>query len=754
RAAYAIRNLYVYENENAWWSSANNDRMDLVSERTSFEPGETMTFQARAPFKKSTALVTVEREGVIDAFTVELNASNQMVSVPIKKEFAPNAYVSVLAIRGRSAEFQPTALVDLGKPSFRIGMKGFKVGWAEHEIKVKSSTTKKIYQAREKVVAEFKLEPPKNRKLAVSEIAVAVVDEALLELLPNDSWQLLPMMMKTRNLNVRTATNQMHVVGKRHFGKKALAQGGGGGRDLTRELFDTLVYWNPRVAVAADGTAKVEFPLGDSISKFRVVAIANSGEDMFGMGESDFVSKKDLEIISGLPPVIREGDELQAHVTLRNTTLKPMTVDLKIDSAAVPEDRRPHLVQVPAEGSHEVTVPFVVPPSLSVLPFQVTAVSKDGHRDSIKLIQKVVPLVPVQTYQATLVQLTPKFSIPIEKPGGALPRRGGVEILYRAKISEGLKAVEDYFRIYPYNCLEQQISKSIVLNDRIAWKKLAGEMSGYLDDDGLFAYFPGTVGSDILSSYALLISSESRFEMPVPVRDKLISGLQKIVRGEIEREMSWRSSNENRQSRKLVALDALARFGKADASLIQHIQIRPQSWTTESLLHWMNALDRIQNYPAKDVKLAEADRILRARVEYRGTRIGFTNERTEFDSWLMTNPDRTAASLILRSIGNTSWGADVPKMVQGMLVRQVDGIWYNTTANAWAVLALRKFSEAFEKQPVTGVTTAELSGVKSTINWKAPAKQETLPFPEKSGSLALQHSGTGRPWAVVQIKAA
>ena len=88
---------------------------------------------------------------------------------------------------------------------------------------------------------------------AGSEVALAAVDEGLLELAGNPSWNLLEAMMRRRSYAVETATAQMQVVGKRHYGLKALPQGGGGGRQPTRELFDTLLLWQARVPLDADG---------------------------------------------------------------------------------------------------------------------------------------------------------------------------------------------------------------------------------------------------------------------------------------------------------------------------------------------------------------------------------------------------------------------------------------------------------------------------------------------------------------------
>src|SRR5256885_9538700 len=52
-------------------------------------------------------------------------------------------------------------------------------------------------------------------------------------------------MLRRREWGVQTSTAQMEVIGRRHYGRKAVAAGGGGGRSQTRELFETLLLWNP-----------------------------------------------------------------------------------------------------------------------------------------------------------------------------------------------------------------------------------------------------------------------------------------------------------------------------------------------------------------------------------------------------------------------------------------------------------------------------------------------------------------------------
>ncbi len=92
-----------------------------------------------------------------------------MIEVPIKGTYAPNVYVSALVVRGRVAGVKPTAMVDLGKPAYKLGIAEINVGWKEHELKVNVSSDRKVYKVRQKAkvkikVADRRWEDPSGRK--------------------------------------------------------------------------------------------------------------------------------------------------------------------------------------------------------------------------------------------------------------------------------------------------------------------------------------------------------------------------------------------------------------------------------------------------------------------------------------------------------------------------------------------------------------------------------------------------------------
>src|SRR6185503_14317182 len=84
RASTAHQDLWV-SGDNEWGFTVDaTDRMDLLPEKHRYEPGEKARFQARMPFRKATALVTTEREGILDASVRTLSGNDPVVELPVR----------------------------------------------------------------------------------------------------------------------------------------------------------------------------------------------------------------------------------------------------------------------------------------------------------------------------------------------------------------------------------------------------------------------------------------------------------------------------------------------------------------------------------------------------------------------------------------------------------------------------------------------------------------------------------------------
>ena len=819
--AQAGASVWVTRQGELWFGGEDHDRIDLLPEKKSYQPGETAVFQVRMPFRYATALVSVEREGILEQQVVTLQGQDPTLRLPVREGWGPNVYVSVLALRGRLRDvpwysfftwgykaprewwtafwfegreyIAPTALVDLSKPAYRLGVAEIRVTSQAHHIDVQVRADKDSYPVRGKAQVTIEAKLPDGRPAAGADVALAVVDQALLELMPNRSWDLLGAMLQRRSWGVETSTAQMEIIGRRHYGKKAVPAGGGGGRAPTRELLDTLVLWQPNVRLDAQGRAQVSVPLNDALTSFQVVAVADMGVARFGTGQAQIRTTQDLQIISGLPPLVREGDRLRAQLTLRNTTKAAMKVE--VSARAAPLDLPARSVEIAPGEAQEVAWDVSVPQptaahSTPALRWEVQARDTlSGARDALAFSQRVVPAVPLTVQQATLVQLAPSLSLPVAVPQGAEAGRGGLKMTLVPKLADGLPGVRDWWARYPYICLEQKASKAMGLGDVAQWQQVAAQLPTYLDSDGLASYFPPRDGetqrgSDTLSAYLLAATHEAAqrnpaFALPEEARNALLRGLQAFVLGRIER-TAW-SPRQDLELRKLAAIAALARYGQAQAHMLTSLNITPQQWPTHALIDWLQVLQRVQDLPQRQQRQQEVLQLLQSRLHYSGTQLGFGAEDDQPWWWLMHNSDTNAARLLLAVQDEASWQAELPRLVSGLLARQRGGAWQTTTANLWGALALERVAAKLEAVPVTGTTRASLGAQQAVLDWRkvqrvAPGGATAtasspgfgasplvgmwqgntlfLPWSAEPANLQVTHQGTGKPWLTLQSLAA
>ncbi|NNG21688.1 alpha-2-macroglobulin family protein [Telluria aromaticivorans] len=752
RASVTRQEIWVAGKRDAWFDVSDNDRIDLLPAKPRFEPGENAVFQVRSPFREATVLVSVEREGILDTYVRRLSAKDPTVSIPVKASYAPNVYVSALVVRGRVAGVKPTALVDLGKPAYKLGIADVKVGWAAHELKVQVVPDRQVYKVRERAGVRVKVTRADGKPLPLgAEIALAAVDTGLLELMPNESWKLLEAMMRPRSQQVETSTAQMLVVGKRHFGRKSVPHGGGGGRGASRELFDTLLAWKGKVVLDANGEAEMPVQLNDSLTGFRIVAIASAGAGMFGTGSSDIRSTQDLMLLSGLPSLVREGDRLRAGFTVRNASATPQRITLSASMGADQDAARalpPQTISLEPGAAREIGWDVTVPQAKG-LRWQVDAVA-GIVRDSLRVTQAVAEAVPVRTWQATLLQVDGPKTMTVERPADALPGKGGVRTTFTPKLAGSLAGVRDYMAAYPYTCFEQRTSKSVALGDAAMWRAVAATLPAHLDGDGMLKYFPTMrQGDDALTAYVLSVTAEAGYAIPDDGRERMEGALVAFVEGRVTRGSGLRTGEL--AVRKLSALEALSRRQPVRQAWLQSFRIEPNSWPTSGVIDWYLILQRSPELENHAELLAQAHGILRARLNLQGTTMGFSTERSDDWWWMMASPDVNANRLLLAMLDDAGWQGDMGRLARGTLGRQQKGRWNTTLANAWGALAMQKFSAKFEATPVTGMSRVQLAGQ----DWRGAVPATVLQgWPQQAAPLAIRHEGTGKPWATVQSLAA
>lgn len=753
-----------------WSGSTNNDRVDLIPDQKQYEPGQVAEFIFRTPFETSTVLLTVEREKVLEKKIITLSSKDPIIRLKIKPEWTPNVVVSAVAIRGRlpakktntgDHSVVESSAVDFAKPAYKMGLAAIRIGMQQHQLKVLVKTNKEIYQTREMVTADVELKLP-NGNVTDGEIAVAVVDEALLALLDNDSWDVLETMIKQRPYLVETASLQSLIVGKRHFGLKALPAGGDGrGSGLTRELLETSLFWNPSVPVI-NGHAQVRFSMNDSLSRFRIVAIATSGAQRFGKGWTAIRSHRDIQIYSGLSQAVRQGDSIDAEFTVRNASAVDKKMIAKLSVANIP--MKEIVFEIPAGKASILNWPIKIGNSERLF-YKVDVVEQSNNKilDSLKVEQKVFPLWKERVLTSQLQQFSGKVNTEISSIAGA--SRALISASASSSLLGDNLGMKKFWQNYLWNCIEQQISRWVSLNDKVGFDKLMATVNTYQDSDGLLKFFPRmNNGSLILTQTILEMLSEIGWHLPKDVEEKSLSALEDHVRGLLRNsDLNYLGLNQ-KQDVLLRTLAVLSRYHRLDAQAFEGLyqQIKPRL-STMATAQWIDLLYILRNETKllnRQDRQVQIENKIQSRLHVESRRITLSQDNTE-SGWLMM---RSQSMVIGQSILSFMQMADknsrdpenMARMILAYLELQKNGSWGDSLSNAWGALILRKYASLYEKTSVTGKIQWKVSGVLSEIKSQInpviiDAKNNQVVNswafdPQSARTFQAQYDGKGIPW--------
>jgi alpha-2-macroglobulin len=747
---------WIAEGDEWWFAPQEHDRMDVLPERDHYEPGETAQLQVRMPFETSTALVTVEREGVVDSFVQEIHSGAPVIQLPIKQEYAPGVAVSVLAVRGRLTKARHDFLADFSKPTFKLGTAPITVGYKPYKIDLELKPSKALYKVREPVTIDIDVKGSDGRALANSEVAIAVVDEGILLLRQNDSLNLLESMMGSRGNAVKTATMMQMVFGKRHFGLKANPFGGGGGNVNTRELFDSLLYWNASVKTDENGKASVTFPANDSITGFIAQAVVASSTSNFGSAKTRFQVSKDVSIFSGAPRVIRNGDKAKLVSSVRNTTDKELAIELeakatfgKTAAEPIPVARIP----LPAKQTASATFELAVPDDAEVLRLETIARVAGETVDSMTVSIPVAAAVPVRTTEGNFFQLTVPQKLSYVASEGALQKKGSVSVTASAGFSSLLDGVVSYMKEYPYGCLEQRVSKALSTNDDALWAGIEADMGRYVSSSGLLSYFPSEPQGDVtLTAYVLSVAHAAGKELPAHSKQRAIEGLRNFARGSAHSSQLQFQSESQQRLLKLLALEALAKNGEQQIELLAGLVSDDKALDFPGALSAAVALRYYPKSPEVDALNAMVVSRLKAQIREFDTIVSLADENAPLDSywWAMLSPDTEYARLLDYIVDHGEFASLTPKLLRAMAESQRAGHWDLTTANTWGAIALRKYVAKHEAEKAQGEVLLSYQRNLSSVGLDDGSESKPFPLHDKPIEIGYSFEGKGAPWVMAR----
>ncbi|MCC7207023.1 MAG: Ig-like domain-containing protein, partial [Anaerolineae bacterium] len=179
------------------WREPNSNRITLQADKTDYKVGETASILIPTPFQgDATALITVERGGILRTDVLALTSNSAIYDLEITPDMAPNAFVSVTVIKGEDAtNFTP---------AFRTGLIGLNVDTEQLQLNVEVSADRDQAEPQEEVVYTVRVTDFRGQPVQ-AEVGLALVDEAVLALLPDNLPSLMAYFYSRQGLGVRTA---------------------------------------------------------------------------------------------------------------------------------------------------------------------------------------------------------------------------------------------------------------------------------------------------------------------------------------------------------------------------------------------------------------------------------------------------------------------------------------------------------------------------------------------------------------------
>ncbi len=163
--------FYVAEWGGVSWSKENPNTLDMTLDKAAYRPGEKAKLTIKAPFSGK-VLLTIEREKVLSFQTVMIDADTATLTIPVQDDYGPNVYLSAMLIRS-------TTSLEKDLPARAFGVVPLKLDAKQHELTVEMDTPEQIRPNSE---VEIKFKVQGERKGQPYRIAIAAVDEGILQL--------------------------------------------------------------------------------------------------------------------------------------------------------------------------------------------------------------------------------------------------------------------------------------------------------------------------------------------------------------------------------------------------------------------------------------------------------------------------------------------------------------------------------------------------------------------------------------------
>lgn len=754
------------------WERFDHNRITLTPERQTWKPGERARVMIESPWDTATALVTMEREGIRSHDRFALTSTQQTIELPITEADIPNVFVSVLLIRGRTSNDFGQDGSDPGRPAFRLGYAELKVEDATKRLAVAVSADRQEYRPTNTARVTVKVTDAAARP-APSEVTLWAVDYGVLSLTAYQAPDVLKAVYQEKALGVSTEDSRQRIISRRVLTPKGADPGGGGGLENVRQDFRPLAFWLGSVVTGADGTATTEVKLPESLTTYRILAVAGDTASRFGSGAAEIKISKPVTMLGAFPRFLSLGDSATFGAVITNTLAAGGSARVTIRSLD------PSILEITGEAAQSLTlgagassnVRFTaIARQVGVARVQMSVTMGD-NADAFEQTLPVTRLTRLET-SAAFGDTTDRATQAFEVPAGVLPGTGGLSIDWASSAMVGLGTGARYLVEYPYGCAEQKASAAMAfllaadlgrafsLGDinpddyRARATRLLQDLPRFQCASGGFGLWPtGCVADPYLTAYVLQVMKVGQDLGIAPDRaviDRALDYLEQSLTQAAPAQVQWLPVWGASQA---FGVKVLAEYGRNPDSNITRLAGIADRLPVFAMSYLLDALaaakDRGPRYVSTLARVTNA-----LRVEGDQAHVQELNE--DALGWIWHSNIRST-SIVLSGFARRGDNPTlVPGLVRWLNLARKDGHWGSTQSNATTLEAMVRYYRAFESEVPDMTATAALGtrtlGTATFRGRSIVAQQLRLAMPDllriaeagATDTLAIGRAGSGR----------
>ncbi|NWK57066.1 hypothetical protein HW115_15695 [Verrucomicrobiaceae bacterium N1E253] len=777
--AYATASkLYVYGAKEYPWASEDGMKIKLVPEKQQYQPNDTARILVMTPIE-GTALVTVERSNVIREYRRELKADAPVIEIPLSDMDAPNAYVSVMVIRGADASPRKHK-----EPVLKLGYCTLNVKNVKDRLAVNLEVAGSQHRPGESTTLQGSVTFADGSPAANAEVTLYAEDEGTLAVMGYRNPDPMSNFHAPRPLLVQCGSSFSTFIAEnpddRYFGNKGFTIGGGGdafgaggGVKLkTRTDFNPCAVWQPSLRTDGQGKFSATYTNPDTLTRYRVIAVALHGDNKFGSASSDYTVDKPLMLEPAAPRYASEGDRLQPKVLVQNNSKFEGTWKVSLETSSLTQSHgnaplsKTITLQPGGAGTVYFDVHFVETGKArwtwTASPVQIAgkdtlepALATDLSDRAETRFEITYPVPLMRQMRFVSLNNGNQNDLLKDLDQELLKGRGKIELeLSNSLLLEAGGAV-DFLLHYPYGCVEQTSSS---LMPWFAVRDLKGIVPGFKDKNetdiaqaiqagadrlltmqtpnGGLAYWPGgdepTKWASAYGGMALLLAREHGAMVPPSAIEQLTDWISASLKEGPDKKADHRWRKTWDMETRARALYVLALAGKTEAALqnkmidqAEHLNPSARCFLALAIHHSGGARDQalalIQNLPPRKV-----------------TR-----------HWMRYHSDDAMAVLAWSEIDPTNENTHqaMRKLIDQ---RNPRGHWRTTWCNSWALQAMASYARNVEKnqapstlQLIVGKETKHI-----TLDQKSPTEFISVPLQE---GLQIIASSNNRSYARIRL---